>query len=112
MLLGSIHFERVVDGIFKEKTASPSGETICRRADAMLIGFRGTHPLVAGADALLWALRELEQPFLIVGANGGDQQNRDVNTRIGMINALIGDQISMVIGDPQSSKSSLFNPGR
>lgn len=58
-----------------------------------------------GADALLLAIEDLEHPYLILHANGGQYHERDIDTRIGLVHSLLNDHIAMIIGDASSSPS-------
>ncbi|PLW41899.1 hypothetical protein PCANC_11038 [Puccinia coronata f. sp. avenae] len=76
ILLGTVHFSRVLDGIFSKNAAFPAGEAIW-------------------ADAFLWALNQLEYPYLVV--DGVD--HNETNVRLGEIHSLLAPNVKMVIGD-------------
>ncbi|OAV94824.1 hypothetical protein PTTG_05190 [Puccinia triticina 1-1 BBBD Race 1] len=86
LLLGTVHFSRVLDGIFAEKASFPAGEAIW-------------------ADAFMWALNQLEYPYLVV--NGAD--HNETNTRLGEIHSLLGADVKMVVGDYLSIPQCLKN---
>ncbi|KAH9454393.1 hypothetical protein Pst134EB_014485 [Puccinia striiformis f. sp. tritici] len=86
VLLGTVHFSRVLDGIFAKKAAFPAGEAIW-------------------ADAFLWALNQLEYPYLVV--DGVD--HNETNTRLGEVYELLGPNVKMVIGDYLSIPQCLKN---
>lgn len=86
MLLGTVHFTRVLQGIFSKKASFPAGEAIW-------------------ADAFLWALNQLEYPFLVV--DGAD--HNETNTRLGDIYKSLGSTVKMVIGDYLSIPQCLSN---
>lgn len=86
ILLGTVHFSRVLDGIFNKNAQFPAGEAIW-------------------ADALMWALNQLEYPYLVV--DGVD--HNEINTRLGEIHSLLGPSVKMVIGDYLSIPQCLKN---
>ncbi|KAA1067267.1 hypothetical protein PGT21_010077 [Puccinia graminis f. sp. tritici] len=86
ILLGTVHFSRVLDGLFSQKASFPAGEAIW-------------------ADAFMWALNQLEYPFLVV--TGAD--HNETNTRLGEVYELLGPDVKMVIGDYLSIPQCLHN---
>ncbi|KNZ62664.1 uncharacterized protein VP01_123g4 [Puccinia sorghi] len=123
VLLGTVHFSRVLDGIFNKKAEFPAGEAICKCL--FKLSRKKKHPKfswesftqlflvyvlqlaeISGADAFLWALNQLEYPYLVV--DGVD--HNETNTRLGEIHSLLGSSVNMVIGDylsiPQCFKNN------
>lgn len=102
VLFGCEHFVRVAEGLFSQRVTFPTGEGICKLTINSLLSF--THLLVClktGADAFLWAMDQLGYPYLVVG---GGSYNA-TNNKLAEVYKLIGDDVSMVIGDYMSGSS-------
>lgn len=110
VLLGTVHFVRVAEGMFDKAATFPAGEGICCVLPSLTSVYHSDADTFwlyhVGADALLWALDQLGYPYLIIG---GENHN-ETNAILGRVYELLGEDVSMVLGDFLSGQSVLIVP--